>query len=150
MLFRFCLQTARYKSLFLLITGLFLFAPYAVSQEAPYFVAYSDALEEPGNLEIAFKGVQAAPKAANSFTSGTLELEYGLKAYWTTEVYLSGQSTQNDSTLFTGFRWENRIRPLMREHRVNPVLYVEYEDINGADRSLLEVVNHDSIDDVRS
>ncbi|MGB6461958.1 MAG: hypothetical protein WBG02_18490, partial [Candidatus Acidiferrum sp.] len=36
-------------------------APSAMAQEPPYFVTYSDALEEPGNLEIAMKGVQAAP-----------------------------------------------------------------------------------------
>ncbi|MGC2814943.1 MAG: hypothetical protein WA207_06020, partial [Candidatus Acidiferrum sp.] len=78
-------------------------APSAMAQEPPYFVTYSDALEEPGNLEIAMKGVQAAPKNDNSFASGTLELEYGAKGWWTTEVYLSGQTTQNDSTVFTGF-----------------------------------------------
>ena len=66
------------------------------AQEAPYFVTYSDAMEEPGNLEIDYKGVQAAPKNANSFNSATLEFEYGLKAWWTTEVYLSGQTTHND------------------------------------------------------
>jgi hypothetical protein len=118
------------------------------AQEAPYFVTYSDALEEPGNLEISYKGIYAAPENTNSFNSATVELEYGLKAWWTTEVYLSGQETQNDSTLFTGFRWENRFRPLMRNHFINPVLYVEFEDINGADRSFLEVVDHDSIADL--
>ena len=118
------------------------------AQEPPYFVTYSDALEEPGNLEIAYKGISAAPKDTNAFTSATLELEYGVKAWWTTEIYLNGQSTQNDSTVFTGFRWENRFRPLMRNYWINPVLYVEYEDINGADKSFLEVVNHDSIADL--
>jgi hypothetical protein len=120
----------------------------AHGQEAPYFVTYSDALEEPGNLEISYKGVQAAPKNANSFNSGTLELEYGLKAWWTTEVYFSGQTTQNDSTIFTGFRWENRFRPLMRNHFINPVLYAEFEDTNEADKSFLEVMDHDSISDL--
>ncbi|HTQ58665.1 MAG TPA: hypothetical protein VMI32_00450 [Candidatus Solibacter sp.] len=111
-------------------------------------MTYSDALEEPGNLEIAIKGVQAAPKNGNSFTGATLELEYGAKGWWTTEVYLSGQHTQNDSTVFTGFRWENRVRPLLRQHFINPVLYVEYENLNKADRSLLEIVGHDSISDL--
>ena len=118
------------------------------AQEPPYFVTYSDALEEPGNLEIAYKGVNAAPKATNSFNSATMEFEYGVKAWWTTEIYLNGQSTQNDSTVFTGFRWENRFRPLMRNYWINPVLYAEFEDINGADKSFLEVVNHDSIADL--
>jgi hypothetical protein len=120
------------------------------AQEAPYFVTYSDAMEEPGNLEVAYKGINASPKGANTFNSGTMEFEYGLKAWWTTEVYLNGQSTLNDSTVFTGFRWENRFRPLLRNHFINPVLYAEFENINAADKSFLEVVNHDSIDDVRS
>jgi hypothetical protein len=127
---------------------LLLCSPLTRAQEPPYFVTYSDALEEPGNLEIAFKGVQAGPKYGNAFTSGTLELEYGAKGWWTTEVYLSGQTTQNDSTVFTGFRWENRVRPLLRQHFINPLLYVEYEDVNHADRSLLEVTGHDSVSDL--
>src|SRR5580693_5935246 len=115
------------------------------AQEPPYLVTYSDALEEPGNLEIAVKGVEAAPKNTNAFSGATLELEYGAKAWWTTEVYLSGQTTANDSTLFTGFRWENRVRPIFRHHWINPLLYVEYEDTNLADRSLLEVTGHETI-----
>jgi hypothetical protein len=66
-----------------------------------------------------------------------------VKGWWTTEFYLAGQSTRHESTLFTGYRWENRLRPLGREHRINPVLYVEYERLNGADKTLLEVVGHD-------
>jgi hypothetical protein len=135
----------RFSLMFLLSS---LFVSSLLAQEPPYFVTYSDAMEEPGNLEISYKGIFAAPNNTNSFNSATLELEYGLKAWWTTEVYLSGQSTQSDSTVFTGFRWENRFRPLMRNYFINPVLYVEFEDINGADRSLLELVDHDSVADL--
>ncbi len=120
-----------------------------VAQEPPYFVTYSEALEEPGNLEIALKGMTAQPKNANGFFSPTLELEYGAKAWWTTELYLQGVAVANDSTIFTGFRWENRFRVLPTEHWVNPVLYMEYEDINGADRSVLEVVGHDGVNDLQ-
>lgn len=118
------------------------------AQEPPYFVTYSDVMEEPGNLEVSYKGINAAPKNANAFHSATVEFEYGLKAYWTTEVYLSGQTTQNDSTIFTGYRWENRFRPLMRTHFINPVLYAEYENVNQGDRSFLEVTGHQSISDL--
>jgi len=120
----------------------------ARAQEPPYFVTYSDVMEEPGNLEISYKGIEASPKNANTFNSATLELEYGLTAYWTTEFYLSGQTTHNDSTIFTGYRWENRFRPLMKTHFINPVLYIEYENINEGDRSFLEVMDHDSINDL--
>jgi hypothetical protein len=118
------------------------------AQEPPYFVTYSHAMEEPGNLEIEFKGTQAAPQHDNRFGGGTVEFEYGAKAWWTTEVYLSGQTTAKDSTIFTGFRWENRFRPLLSEHWINPVLYFEYEDANTADRSFLEIVGNDGVDDL--
>ncbi len=117
----------------------------ARAQEPPYFVTYSEVLEEPGNLEVAQKGTTGSPKDSNGFYSATLELEYGAKAWWTTELYLQGQATANDSTIFTGFRWENRFRVLPTEHWINPVLYLEYEDVNGADKSVLEVTGHDSI-----
>jgi len=120
----------------------------ACAQEPPYFVTYSAALEEPGNLEISLKNTQASPKNGNPFLGSVLELEYGVKGWWTTEFYLDGQATKNDSTIFTGFRWENRFRPLLREHWINPVLYVEYENTNLADRGLLEIVGHDSIADL--
>jgi hypothetical protein len=118
------------------------------AQEPPYFVTYSHAMEEPGNLEIEFKGTQAVPKNVNAFGGATVEFEYGAKAWWTTEVYLSGQTTANDSTIFTGFRWENRFRPLLGEHWINPVLYFEYEDANNSDRSFLEITGDQSVSDL--
>ncbi len=86
----------------------------AFAQEWPYFVTYSHDMEEPGNLEIAAKSAIGKPPAGNRFTGASMELEYGAKAWWTTEFYLDGVSTAQDSTIFTGFRWENRFRPLAR------------------------------------
>lgn len=136
------------KRFALLLVSFWVSATQIAGQEPPYYTTYSHSLEEPGNLEIAVKGVQAAPKNGNSFTGATLEFEYGATAWWTTEVYLSGQRTLNDSTIFTGYRWENRFRPLLREHFINPVIYVEYEAINQADRSFLEVTGHRTISDL--
>lgn len=125
------------------------FSPiFALGQERPYFVTYSHQLEEPGNLELAFKTVGAAPAGSGSFGSGTLEVEYGTTGWWTTELYLSGQKTSADSAVFTGFRLENRVRPFLREHWINPVLYLEFEDINGSDKSFLDVVGHDGVGDL--
>jgi hypothetical protein len=104
-------------------------------------------MEEPGNLEIDTKGVIGKPAGGNRFLGSAMEFEYGTTGWWTTEFYLDGQATRSDSTVFTGFRLENRFRVLPREHWINPVLYVEFEDINAADKSLLEVVGHDGNDD---
>ena len=105
-------------------------------------MTYSHVLEEPGNLEIASQSVYAHPKNANPFTAETIELEYGVTAWYTAEAYLQGQSTAHDSTIFTGFRFENRFRPLRSEHWVNPVIYIEYEDHSNADKSFLEITGH--------
>lgn len=120
----------------------------AAAQEKPYFVTYSHDLEEPGNLEIESKTALARPQDGYRYGATASELEYGVKAWWTSELYLDGQTTPSDSTLFTGFRLENRFRPLMREHWINPVLYVEYENISGADKTVLEVVGHDGQPDL--
>lgn len=116
--------------------------------EGPFFLTYTHQMEEPGNLEIATKNVTGKPGAGDRFLGATTELEYGIKAWWTTEFYLDGQTTRGQSSLFTGYRWENRFRLLPREHWINPVLYVEFENINGADRGLLEVVGHDGKEDL--
>ncbi len=97
---------------FLLVTQL-LPLPLACAQERPYFVTYSHEMEEPGNLEIEMYNAVGKPPAGNRFLGTTTEFEYGAKAWWTTEFYLDGQVTWHDSTIFTGYRWENRFRPVV-------------------------------------
>jgi hypothetical protein len=113
------------------------------AQERPYFVTYSHEMEEPGNLELEFFNAAGKPRGGNRFVGSTVEFEYGATAWWTTELYLDGQMTEHDSTIFTGYRWENRFRPRLREHWINPVLYIEFENISGGDKALREVVGHD-------
>ena len=128
--------------------GAFAFFPACRAAEGPFFITYTHQMEEPGNLEFATKNVIGAPDGGNRFLGTAVEFEYGVKGWWTTEWYFDGQTTNTQSTLFTGYRWENRFRLLPHEHWINPVLYVEFENINGADKSLLEVVNHDGKDDL--
>lgn len=115
----------------------------SVAQESPYIVTYDHYLEEPGSLEVEYFSTFGTQRNGNDFHAFWTEFEYGATAWWTTEVYLDGQTTFNDSTIFTGFRWENRFRLLQREHFVNPVLYIEYENTSGADKILKEVEGHD-------
>src|SRR5437899_7682511 len=122
------------------IIGACFLLPAAQAQEAPYFVTYDHHMEEPGNLEIATSSTMGVPRAGQRFYFAPyVELEYGVTARWTSELYLEGQSTAGDSTVFTGWRWENRYRPLASEHWINPVLYLEYEDLNEASRVQKEI-----------
>jgi len=114
------------------------------AQENPYFVTYDHNLEEPGNLEVEYFSTFGTQRAGNNFHSYWTEFEYGVKAWWTTEIYLDAQTTFHDSTVYTGFKWENRVRVLKHEHWINPVLYAEFEDTNGADKTLKEIVGHDT------
>jgi hypothetical protein len=125
-----------------------LITPVGRAQDKPYFVTYSHNLEEPGNLEIETKSAVAQPNGGNPFGATAMELEYGTRAWWTTELYLDGQATGSDSAVFTGWRLENRLRPLMRDHAINPVIYIEYENISGADKTILEFVGHDGQSDL--
>jgi hypothetical protein len=110
------------------------------AQESPFFVTYTHHMEEPGNLEIETSSTTGIPRSGQSFYSAPyMELEYGVTAQWTSEFYLEGQSAWGDSTVFTGWRIENRYRPLKREHWINPVLYLEYESVNEASRIQKEI-----------
>jgi len=122
--------------------------PSSRAADHPFFVTYTAQLEERGELEIGLKNVTGRPGLNNRFLGSALEFEYGATSWWTTEFYLDGQTTANQSTLFTGYRWENRFRPFSRTHWINPVLYFEFENVNLADRALLTVVGNDGAQDL--
>ena len=144
-----CLKRALLAAVSLTVfLAFFQSAPLAHAQEKPYFVTYSHDLEEPGNLDIETKTALARPDGSTHYGATALEFEYGVLGWWTSEFYLEGQATSQDSTIFTGFRIENRVRPLMRDHIINPVLYVEYENISGADKTIGEIVGHDGQSDL--
>ena len=110
------------------------------AQESPYFVTYTHHMEEPGNLEVETSATTGVPRSGQHFYFAPYtEVEYGVTSQWTSELYLESNSVWGDSTVFTGWRFENRYRPLQREHWINPVLYFEYESISEASRIQKEI-----------
>lgn len=117
--------------------------PHAHAQESTYFVTYDHHMEELHNLEISTTATAGLAKNNLPNTWGQLfELEYGVTDRWTTSLYLDASAQRHDATVFNGFRFENRFRALKSEHKINPVLYFEYENINEADRNFKEIVGH--------
>jgi hypothetical protein len=114
---------------------------------SPYFVAYDHYMEEFRTLEIEADAVVGQAHDINTFVGVAPQFEYGTMKWWTTELYLDMQHTNHEGSLFTGFRIENRFRLFLEEHKINPVLYVEYENVNDADKILKEVVGFDSRED---
>ena len=115
----------------------------AAAQDSPNFVTYDHHLEDKGDLEVSTQSTIGVQKhGLPTFWAPLLEFEYGATNRWTTSLYLEGATQAKDATVFTGFRWENRFRPLKAEHRINPVLYFEFENINEASRIQKEVLGH--------
>ena len=130
---------------FWLLTISLLLVPtfHTLAQQNPYFVTYSHHMEEPQNLEISVQSTIGFQKQDYPAYAGMLlEIEYGATPWWSSALYLEGASQQQDSTVFTGFRLENRFRPFKSDHTINPVLYFEYENINEASRIRKEIVGH--------
>src|SRR5215468_3333442 len=139
----------------LILVGFFLFLgllPTSLHAQdvlhTPYFVTYDHYLEEVDALEVGTSAVVGKDHDLNTFIGGFTEFEYGARRWWTSEFYLDWQHTRHEGSLFTGFRWENRFRPFLEPHKINPVLYVEYEHLNGADKTLKEIVGFDGVADL--
>ena len=116
---------------------------------SPYFITYDHYMEETDTLEVATNQTLGRDPTINTFWSNWTEFEYGARKWWTTELYLDSQHTRHEGSVFTGFRFENRFRPFLEQHRVNPVFYVEYEHLNGADKTLKEIVGFDNVERLR-
>src|SRR3954452_6896619 len=115
----------------LTVTAFLLFSLCAFAQESPYFVTYDHSMEEPGNLEISTRSTIGIQKQnLPTYWGQLMEFEYGVKGWWSSSLYLEGATQPHDATVFTGFRLENRFKLLKSEHKVNPILYFEYENIS--------------------
>lgn len=115
----------------------------AAAQNSPYFVTYDHHMEEPGNLEITHQSTVGLQKQnLPTYWAPLAEFEYGVTGWWSSSMYLEAASQAHDATVFTGFRLENRFKPLKTEHKINPILYFEFENINEASRIKKEIVGH--------
>jgi len=142
----------------LIIVGV---AGCARAQESPYFVTYDHHLAEAGTLSVETFTTMGVPRESEAweptergqsfYAAPYVEFEYGISDQWTSALYLEGQGTHGDSSVFTGWRWESRFRPLKKNHLINPVLYLEYESVNDASRIAKEVVGEGpDLDDANS
>src|SRR5215471_7879957 len=138
------------RVVFLSVVLLWFFSASGYAQDTvnPYFITYPHYMEELDSLEVALNGVVGHADGINPFLGNWVEFEYGARHWWTAEVYLDWQHTKHEGSVFTGWRFENRFRPFLEEHPINPVFYIEYENVNEADKTLKEVVGFDGKEDL--
>src|SRR5437879_13260950 len=85
------------------LAGLLVISPLNAG-EGPFFITYTHQMEEPRNLELATKNVTGRPRDGDRFLGSTTELEYGVRAWWTTDLYFDGQDTRDKGVSFTRYR----------------------------------------------
>jgi hypothetical protein len=102
----------------------------SLAQQNPFFAAHDHHLAEKHNLAISAQFMGGIPKhSLDTYTEHLLELEYGVTSRWSASLCMEGASQLRDSTVFRRFRLENRLK-LLKEWKINPVLYFSYEKIN--------------------
>ena len=111
-----------------------------------YFVTYNHHIDK-GEAELMVMTDYTEPTERSEeaklggYLSQMVELEYGLTEQFATELMLEGFfDASYHYGKFTGFRWENRYRLNKDENWfLNPVLYMEYEDLDPKTRFKMEV-----------
>lgn len=138
-----------FRLLFGIVLAFAFSLPRAVeAQEDPYFVTDHYHLPDTGALGIATYAVAGVPKGGNGFLGSEMEFEYRATKWWGTSIVLHGQSTLGESTLFTGYSWENKFKLAPAgTFFLNPVLVFKWEDLSGADKSVAEIEGHASTED---
>jgi len=132
------------RGLIVLTLGITLASCAAWAGNDIYFVTYNHHIEK-GETELMIMTDFTEPaertEEVGFYMSNMLELEYGVTDQWATELMLEGfLDLTRGFGKFTGFRWENRYRLHKDKNRgLNPVLYMEYEDLDPATRFKMEV-----------
>lgn len=110
-----------------------------------YFVTYNHEIAK-GEFEVMLMNDYTSPSdfkrlndGEHNYFSQMLELEYGVTEQYATELMFEGfaEPTTGKGD-FTGFRWENRYRIFREEVPLNPMLYMEYEDLDPKTRFKME------------
>jgi hypothetical protein len=124
----------------ILIVGTCLLGNQARAGNEANFVLYDHHTDAKGETEInVFSDFSNAVSGDPRYAAQLLEIEHAVTDRWTTALYLEGDAIQGENYDFAGWRFENRYRLFEYGAFLNPVLYVEYENLKPDHKYLLEV-----------
>jgi len=104
------------------------------------FVLYDHHTDEKGETEVnVFSDLSEAVGDEPGYSAQLFELERALTDRWEAALYLEGDKIDGEDYLFSGLRIESRYRLFEYGAFLNPVLYVEYENLHPDHRYLLDV-----------
>lgn len=98
------------------------------------FITYNHHTADKGEVEIKLLSDFSEGNGSEYFAQ-LVELEYGVTDRWTAALYFEGVESDGEDYEFGGWRFENRFRLFeMGAVPLNPVLYVEYEQLEPSHR----------------
>lgn len=125
---------------FTAILSLAAFSGVARAGNGANFVLYNHHTADAGEKEIMFMNDMGAEPDGTRYAAQMIEIEYGLTDKLTTEFMVEGQTTFGEGAYnFTGWRWENRYRLFDYGTPLNPVIYVEWEDLSEDTKYKMEI-----------
>lgn len=103
-------------------------------------ILYNHYLSEKGELELEVFSDFANPgRAGSDYTAQKFELEYGVTDRWTAAIWLEGVKSDGENYQFGGFHIESLFKLSQRPIFLNPVFYIEYEQVEPEHRFLHSV-----------
>jgi hypothetical protein len=104
------------------------------------FVLYDHHTDEKGETEVnIFSDFSNAVGDEPRYSAQLFEIERALTDRWEAALYLEGDKIEDEDYQFGGWRLESRYRLFDYGVFLNPVLYVEYENLNPDHKYLLDV-----------
>jgi hypothetical protein len=123
-----------------LIAGVCLPSGKASAGNEANFVLYDHHTDEQGETEFnAFGDFSNARSGEPRYDAQLFEIERALTDRWEAALYLEGDKIDGEGYLFAGWRLESRYRLFEYGAFLNPVLYVEYENLDPDHKYLLDV-----------
>jgi hypothetical protein len=124
----------------LLIALLSLLTRQASAGNEANFVLYDHHTDEKGETEVnLFSDLSNAVGDESRYNAQLFEIERALTDRWEAALYLEGDKIEGEDYQFGGWRLESRYRLFDYGTFLNPVLYVEYENLNPDHKYLLDV-----------
>lgn len=110
----------------------------AMAGNGPFFVLYDHKTHEQGEVEVMPMFDIASEPDGEMFLAYMVEVDVGLAERLQLDLMAEGHASEIEGYRATGFRVEARYR-LFEKIPLNPVVYVEYEDLDVRTRYQMEV-----------
>jgi hypothetical protein len=135
------------RSILALMVGC-LFVRHASAGNEANFVLYDHHTDEKGETEVnVFGDFSNAVGDEPRYSAQLFEIERALTDRWEAALYLEGDKIKDEDYQFGGLRLESRYRLFDYGVFLNPVLYVEYENLNPDHKYLLDVTGRTDMPD---